>query len=336
MNFKAYPLLFKPVYQNKIWGGDKLSRYTAKDIPQNEPPVAESWLICDRDEACSVVVDGEYADMPLRQLVEQWPKEMVSPRHRKEEAFPLIVKLIDAGQRLSLQVHPDEITARKFPGAQTKNELFYVLEHDEGAKIFAGLKHNKTQSQFRGRVNAGENSSGIEDCLQVFPSRNGDAYYIPAGTVHSIGAGNLILEIQQNSDTTFRVTDWGRLDPEGKPRRLDTQEALDSIHFKERGLPLVRADESNVYANKKRNLVRPNKYFKVEELKLKSDFFSDTKSKSFHLLTAVDCDFSVKCQAGEFHVAKGESCLLPAALGSYGITPQDSKIYTIMRSMLSM
>ncbi|NQZ57067.1 MAG: hypothetical protein HRT88_06300 [Lentisphaeraceae bacterium] len=134
----------------------------------------------------------------------------------------------------------------------------------------------------------------------------------------------------------MRVTDWERLDENGESRRLDVEEALNAIKFNDRSLPLVRADERAITANKKRELVRPNKYIKVEELKIVGEFFSNTSSKGFHLLSAVDSDFTVKCQAGEFIVKKGQTCLLPAKLGSYGICPEPGEAYTIMRSQLGL
>ncbi|MCM8527083.1 MAG: class I mannose-6-phosphate isomerase, partial [Lentisphaeraceae bacterium] len=233
---------------------------------------------------------------------------------------------------LSLQVHPDEVIAKKFPGAEPKNEMWYILDHDDDAQICAGLRFDKTQLQFRTRIGTDK----LEECVQTFSSKKGDAYYIAAGTVHSIGGGNLILEVQQNSDTTFRVHDWGRVDLDGKPRQLHVEEALESIHFKDRGLPLIRVDERPVRANKKKSLVRPNKFFTCDELKIVGDFFSKTSEKTFHLLSAVETPFTVKFGNEELEVPKGDTCLLPAALGEYQILPQEGRTLTVIRSKLSM
>ena len=172
MNFQAYPLIFEPVYKNTIWGGDKLSSYIGEKVPENSLPVAELWSICDRQEGSSVVANGEYAGMNLRALIEKWPQVLVSQRHREDQPFPIMVKIIDSAERLSLQVHPDEMYCRTHPENESKTKLFYVLDHDENSQIFAGMGHNKPQSQFRSLVG----SSDIENCVQSFSSRQGDAY----------------------------------------------------------------------------------------------------------------------------------------------------------------
>ena len=332
MELQIYPLLFEPVYKEVIWGGDKISSYSGKKTPETNMPIGEAWQICDRAEKQCVVINGSLAGKTLRELVEASPGKIVGSRHRAEEPFPILVKLLDSAKRLSLQVHPDEVIAKKFPNAEPKNEMWYLLDHDEDAKIFAGLRFDKTQLQFRTRVGTDK----LEECLQVFPSHKGDAYFISAGTVHSIGGGNLILEVQQNSDTTYRVHDWGRVDYDGNPRQLHIDEALECIHFKDRGLPLIRVDERPVTANKKKSLVRPNKFFNSEELKIVTDFFSKTSDKTFHLLSAVDHSFTVKYGNQEVEVPRGNTCLLPAALGQYHIPPQEGVDLTVIRSMLSM
>ena len=331
MDLQVYPLLFEPVYKHMIWGGSKISSEAGLNLKEDELPVGESWLIADRNDGQTVVSNGPHKGLSLSELIEKHPGKIVSSKHRPGDPFPLIIKIIDAGERLSLQVHPDEIVARKYPGSEAKTEMWYVLEHTPGANIYAGLRHDKTQLQFRTRIGTDK----IEECLQKFPSRDGDAYYIPSGTVHAIGEGNLILEIHQNSNTTYRVYDWGRVKKDGESRELHVEQALDSIHFKDRTLPLIRCDESTITANKKRNLVRYNKYFNSEELKIISDFFSNTSSKTFHILSAVNSSFSVKYNDGVVKVDKGRSCLLPAALGAYSILAEDEPL-TVIRSMLSM
>ena len=332
MDLQIYPLLFEPVYKEVIWGGNRISSYTGKKVPIGENPVGESWQICDRGDKQCVVTNGSLTGKTLRELVEASPGKIVGSRHESDQPFPIMVKLLDSSERLSLQVHPDEVIAKKYPGSEPKNEMWYMLDHDEGAQICAGLRFDKTQLQFRTRIGTDK----LEECVQTFSSNKGDAYYIAAGTVHSIGGGNLILEVQQNSDTTYRVHDWGRVDKDGEPRELHVEEALDCIHFKDRGLPLIRVDERPVRANKKKSLVRPNKFFMSEELKIVSDFFSKTSDKTFHLLSSTGLPFTVKFGNEELLVPKGDTCLLPAALGEYQIQPQTGSTLTVIRSMLSM
>lgn len=332
MDLQIYPLLFEPVYKEVIWGGNKISSYTGKNLPETDAPIGEAWIICDREDKQSVVSNGSLAGKTLGELVKTFPGKIVGSRHSSESPFPILVKLIDSRKRLSLQVHPDEVIARKYAEAEPKNEMWYILDHEDGAKIYAGLRFDKTQLQFRTRIGTDK----LEECLQTFPSNKGDAYYISAGTVHSIGGGNLILEVQQNSDTAYRVHDWGRAGFNGEPRELHVEKALESIHFKDRGLPLIRVDERPVTANKKKSLVRPNKFFMSEELKIVSDFFSKTSSKTFHLLSAVDTSFTVKYGNGEVLIPKGDTCLLPAGLGEYHIPPLEACDLTVIRTKLSM
>ena len=332
MDLHIYPMLFKPIFKNRLWGGEELYNYLDIEKPQTDNPLGECWFISDRELDQTEIANGPYTGQTLEELVKAYPAKFVGNKHKSTDRFPLIVKFIDADKRLSLQVHPDEMTARKYPGSEAKNEVWYIVDHKENAKIFAGLRHDRTQLQFRTRVGTND----VEECLQAFPSRKGDAFYLPAGTVHCLCGGNLVLEIMQNSDTTYRIHDWDRVDNDGNPRELHIEEALDCIHFKDRTLPLVRADESPITANRKKDLVRNNKYFKCEEVKLVDGFFSNTSPKTFHIIIPVDGKITVECQAGELVVAKGQPCLLPAALGSYKVFPEADKDCTFIRTMLSM
>ena len=201
------------------------------------------------------------------------------------------------------------MVAQKHPGSEAKNEVWYIVDHKENSQIYAGLRHDRTQLQFRTR----ELEKMILKNVFRFSFSKGGCFCLPAGTVHCVGGGNLVLEIMQNSDTTYRIHDWGRVDNDGNPRDLHIEQALECIHFKDETLPLVRADESPVTANRKKELVRNNKYFKCEEVKLVDGFFSNTSPKTFHILIPVDGKITVTCDAGEFSVEKGQPCLLPAA-----------------------
>jgi mannose-6-phosphate isomerase len=332
MDLHIYPLLFKPVFKQRLWGGTQLYDFLNLPHEKTEKAVGECWYIADRDDDQTHIANGAYEGLSLNELVSNYPAKFVGSKHRSHEKFPLLLKYIDADKRLSLQVHPDDIIAKKFPGAESKNEVWYVLAHKDNAQIHAGLRHDKTQLQFRTRIGRHD----IEECVQAFPSRAGDAFYIPAGTVHCIGGGNLVLEIMQNSDTTFRVHDWARMDEHGDERELHIEQALESIHFKDRTLPLVRADQSPITANRKKDLVRNNKYFKCEEVKLVGKYFSNTSPKTFHVVVPIDSEILISCRAGEYKVAKGQPCLLPAALGDYNILPEDGRTSTVVRAMLSM
>ncbi|MCM8534443.1 MAG: class I mannose-6-phosphate isomerase [Lentisphaeraceae bacterium] len=332
MDLHIYPLLFNPILKERLWGGEKLYKYLDTPKPDTDKNIGECWFISDREDEQVTVANGAYEGLPLNDLVKSYPAKFVGNRHQGSKRFPLIFKYVDAGKRQSLHVHPDEMIARKHPGTESKNEVLYVLDHDDHSEIYAGLRHDRTQLQFRTRVG----SNDLEECLQTFPSRNGDAFYIPAGTVHCVGEGNLVMEVIQNSDTTFRVHDWDRECSEGRKRDLQVEEALESIHFKDRTLPLVRADESPITSNRKKDLVRNNKYFKCEEIKLVDEFFSNTSPKTFNIIIPVDSEITISCDAGNYKLVKGQPCLLPAALGAYKVHPETGGTSTILRAMLSM
>ena len=212
---ELYPLLFEPLYKEVMWGGTQLASKLNRPILSDGPPIGEAWEICDREGFSSSVANGPLAGTTLHELVAGCGKEFVGHRF-SGQYFPLLVKLIDAGKRLSLQVHPNEAACAKIGnGAEPKTEMWYIIAAERGAKIIAGLSGKSTRRQFVDNIN----SSDIEKLLQVFDSYPGDAYFINAGRVHAIGAGNLLLEIQQNSDTTYRISDWGRTDADGKPRK---------------------------------------------------------------------------------------------------------------------
>ena len=175
-----YPLVFKPVYKEVMWGGNKLEPILKRDVPPHCSPIGEAWEIVDRDDAVSIVENGPLKGETLRKLVEFYGKELIGA-HFNGGKFPLLVKIIDAGKRLSLQVHPDEAACARTPGIEPKTEMWYIIQADKGAKIIAGLRNNTTKVQFLQNVASPE----VERTLQIFDSVPGDAYFIKAGKVHS-------------------------------------------------------------------------------------------------------------------------------------------------------
>ena len=328
MSSQFYPLLFQPVYKDIMWGGTRIAQKFGRDLPERENPIAESWEITDRDNGQSVVENGPLAGKTLRELLKINPAGYVGPKHQPDQPFPLLIKIIDADQRLSLQVHPDASVASSFPGAEPKTEMWYVLDSAADAKIYAGLKSTSTKQTFLQAMG----SSSVEGLLQSFPSRPGDAYFIPAGRIHAVGAGNLIYEVQQNSFTTYRVSDWGRVGCDGKSRELQVEEALKSIHFVDRMQPRISGDCTPVNRNKRNPLVRHCPFFVVEELRLVETFCDDTKRNSFHTLFSVNGEFEIVYHNQSLQVPKGRTVLIPAALGGYRINVKGPTV--IVKSML--
>jgi len=312
-----YPILFMPIYLEKMWGGSKLKTCLGRYLPDTSEPIGESWEIVDRNEIQSIVANGDLRGCSLHKLVEYYGQELVGGNFEGDR-FPLLVKLIDAGKRLSLQVHPDEITCSKLKdGSEAKTEMWYVVSADKGAKIMAGLKGSTIKRQFMDCIDTPE----VENFLQVFDARPGDAFFINAGRIHSIGAGNLLLEIQQNSDTTYRVSDWGRVDSDGIPRELHLDKALKCMDFVDRTSPRICGVSDSVEHNRKFPIINKCPYFRVDDLRLVDKWRDNTEStNSFHLVTPIDNAVNVGHDDYFVRVEKGATCLIPACYGSYTIS----------------
>lgn len=222
---KMYPLKFRPVYKQRIWGGQKLREFFGKDIPPLEK-VGESWELTDLPNDKSVITNGELAGKTLEAVIKKYPKEMTGDKIFAGP-FPLLIKFLDAEDILSVQVHPDEETCRKTGKGEPKTECWYIVAAQAGAVIYKGLKKGVTKEQFAQAIEKGT----VAELLVKITVKKGQCHFLPAGTAHAIGAGLLIAEIQMPSDTTYRISDWGRLDQTGKPRQLHIKEAMESIHF---------------------------------------------------------------------------------------------------------
>ena len=317
---RLYPLKFDPVYMQRIWGGSQMSEVLGRTLPEHDDPIGEAWEISDRPEGESVVANGPLAGEKLSQLVKFYGRSLLGENCRVTDRFPLLIKLIDAGERLSLQVHPDENACRSEGGnAEPKTEMWYVLSAAPGAKILAGLSEKATRHHLAEFIS----SPDVERLLQVYPSKAGDAYFIPSGTLHAIGAGNLILEIQQNSDTTYRISDWGRVDSNGNSRELHVKKGMKAINFMNRKSPRIAGAADRVLRNRKYDIVSICPFFNVSEWRLVEPRMDDTKKGSFHLLSAVNSSFEVSCGscAEPVTAMPGETVLIPAAVGAYRIAP---------------
>jgi mannose-6-phosphate isomerase len=223
----ASALTFEPIFMERMWGGRKLADLFGKKLPSKKR-IGESWEIVDRSEAQSIVTNGPLRGKTLRELWTQHGDEIFGAVHRSER-FPLLIKLIDAREKLSLQVHPPENVASMF-GGEPKTEFWYVAAADEKAELFLGFRESIARDRFEEKLRDGT----IIDRVQRIPVRSGDAVFLPAGRLHAVGAGNLLIEIQQNSDTTYRVFDWNRTDPTtGKQRELHVEQAVQAIDFED-------------------------------------------------------------------------------------------------------
>lgn len=250
MSISPHPLKFKPRFVEKIWGGRKLQHVLSKELPPNTP-VGESWELFDfppgivdksADWVSSEIATGPAQGRTLHWAVREWGPELygsvsLTGQHGQ---FPILIKFLDAREDLSVQVHPDQKYADANPGAHLKTEAWYVLQSDPGARLLNGLKPGVTRDVFEQAIRAGD----VENVVNAVPAKPGDCFYLPSGTVHALGAGILVAEIQTPSDTTFRVFDFDRTDPStGKPRQLHVEQALACIDFSARPAPVRSVDD---------------------------------------------------------------------------------------------
>jgi mannose-6-phosphate isomerase len=308
--------MFKPVYKNYIWGGDRIARRYGRSLPNGI--YAESWEITDRAEGINVVVNGPLAGKDIHELTQTYGTELLG---RPLERFPLLIKLIDSKERLSVQVHPDEIAA-KAAGSEAKAEMWYVLDADPGAEVFVGFKPGVNESRFREALATGK----VGDLLKQVSVHQGDVIYIPGGCVHTIGAGGLILEVQQNSDTTYRVFDWDRVGTDGKPRELHIEQALKVIQWQgiaatHQSMPSVPAE-----APQKGNLIVERlrtPYFRFEELSVAGTLDCPLDTRSFHALFLEKGLVRIKAGSMLMDVNPGTTILMPDCLKKYEMANLD-------------
>jgi mannose-6-phosphate isomerase len=220
-------LKFEPILKPTVWGGRELARLFGRRLP-GDGPFGESWELVDLPGEGSVVADGPLLGATLADLRRDRPEELLGPASLLEGRFPLLLKFIDARRTLSVQVHPDEAAcARLGGGARPKTEAWYVIDREPGAALYVGLREGVDRALFEDGLSQGT----LEDLLRRVPVEPGDFVHLPAGTVHAIGAGIVLAEVQQASDTTYRVFDWNRVGLDGKPRALHVAEALEAIDF---------------------------------------------------------------------------------------------------------
>ncbi|MDE0767496.1 MAG: class I mannose-6-phosphate isomerase [Opitutaceae bacterium] len=219
------PIFFKPIYQERVWGGRALSSALNRDLPEGKR-IGESWDIVDRPEAMSLVGVGDQVGKSLRDLISEDPTGIMGKGYDPERPFPILVKWLDCADRLSLQVHPPASVAGAL-GGEPKTENWYIAECAENASLIVGLKNGATREEFERRLE----DDSLEECVHRFPVTPGESILVESGRIHAIDAGNLILEIQQNSDTTYRVYDWGRVGLDGQPRQLHVDQSLQCIDW---------------------------------------------------------------------------------------------------------
>jgi len=248
---KLYPLKFNPIFKKRIWGGQKLRESFGKDIPPFEH-IGESWELADLPNDKSVIANGQLTGRSIAEALSEFPQAVTGQQDFSGQ-FRLLIKLLDAEEKLSVQVHPDAAACSRMAKGEPKTECWYIISAAPGAVIYKGLKKGVNRETLADSIKRGTTAKQ----LQKIPVHAGECHFLPAGTAHSIGAGLLIAEIQTPSDTTYRLFDWNRTDEQGKGRKLHIEEALESINFEKAG---------ELLPPKTTGRLVDSDYFKIDEL----------------------------------------------------------------------
>lgn len=302
-----YPLTFHPIFKERVWGGRNLSSLYGKSLP-SEKPIGESWEISDRPGDASVVANGAYAGKSLRWLMEHHRDELLGEVPAQDGLFPLLIKILDACEKLSLQVHPPANKAAEL-GGDPKTEMWHITHAQPGAELYVGLRSGVTRAEFERRIADGS----VAECFHRIPVKAGDTMFLPSGRVHAIGAGLVIFEIQQNSDTTYRVFDWNRVGTDGKPRELHVSQSLESIDFTDFEPSLANTP----FASAGRFRIRPlakHPLFSVDEFRALSKESLTFKQPRMKIVGALNHRLQVSGNNTAVNLNAGEFALIPAAI----------------------
>lgn len=302
-----YPMSTNPVFKQYLWGGSNIRALYLKDTP--DPPVAESWEISAHPDGLCHIANGRFRGKTIDQVSEELGEDFYGKSIKKGEKFPLLLKILDAADRLSIQVHPnDEYAAVHENGEKGKTEAWYILRAEDDAKLIYGFKKDANPKDFEKALKDGD----PEKYLNFVPCHEGDVFYIPAGTVHAVGKGLLIAEIQQSSDTTYRVFDYNRRDKDGNLRPLHIKKALDVLNFsssegREKVVPKRRYAEESII-----DTYIDNEFFVFEKIYVENEFTGYTEDR-LHMLFVARGGFSI----GDQYFEEGTSVLIPAGLKRY-------------------
>jgi mannose-6-phosphate isomerase len=316
-----YPIKLKPAFKDYLWGGTRLRDDFGKDCDFDK--IAESWELSCHKDGNSVVADGEFAGLTLAQYIEKEGKSVLGTNCEKFGNFPILIKLIDAKDNLSVQVHPNNEYAQRVEGEYGKTEMWYVVDCDEGASLLYGFKHNITKEEFRERI---ENNTLLEVTNSV-PVKKGDVFFIEAGTLHAIGKGILIAEIQQNSNTTYRIYDYGRVGADGKPRQLHIDKAVDVTNLCP-AKPYPQSEPVDMGGWTKKRLAKCE-YFTVDVINVDTSAALEADKSSFVNILVLDGGCVLSSEGNDaVELKKGDSVFIPAGLGKFELTGKCSAVMT--------
>ena len=315
-----YPLKLTPPLKHYLWGGDKLK--TQFNIKTDKDIVAESWVLSCHKDGENIIENGRYAGKTLSSYIKAVGTDILGTNCKDKSCFPVLIKLIDARDNLSLQVHPDDEYSYKNEGEPGKTEMWYIIDCEEDAEIIYGFKNKISKNEFESRI---ENNTLINFVNKV-KVKKGDVFFIKSGTLHAIGKGIVLAEVQQNSNTTYRVYDYERVDSDGKQRPLHIEKAIDVIDL----LPsiLYPAEQFIQYDDYKTRQLASCEYFKtyLYSVDTSCDIIAD--SKSFNSIVVLEENPVMIYNEGSLPLKKGNSVFIPATFGKYTISGQCEFILT--------
>ena len=321
-----YPLTFKTIFKDKIWGGQKINTYLHKDFG-DLPNCGETWEISGVKSDVSVVANGALEGESLAVLLEKYQGSLVGEKVYAHfgNIFPLLIKFIDANEDLSIQVHPDDELAKKRHNSFGKTEMWYVIEADPGSTLIAGFNKELTEQEYLDKFNSGH----LTDVLNKEDVQAGDVFFLPAGRVHTIGKGLLIAEIQQTSDITYRIFDFDRVDDKGNKRELHTEEALAAIDYKH------YPEYKTKYQPEKNEVVKlvSCPYFTTNVLDFSESVERDySVLDSFVIYVCLEGAFTIKYNGCDYPVAMGDCILLPSSTDKVQL--ETGKAFKILESYI--
>lgn len=298
-----YPMKMYPVYKDYLWGGKTLKNFNKnsdKDI------IAESWEVSCNKDGLTRIENGLYKGKTLKEVIEIDKINFLGEKSLNNETFPLIVKLIDAEKDLSIQVHPSDEKADKNNGERGKSELWYIVDCKKDAHIYYGFNKDTTQKEFLDNLSKNK----VCEMLNKIKVKKGEAYYIPAGTIHALGSGTLVAEIQQNSNTTFRVYDYNRRDSAGNLRELHVNRAKDVLNFNK---TLPNEDLKNNFSE------FTCEYFKISKYNIKESQYFEKDEKTFNIIQFINGNGTIEHNGIEYEYKKGDSFFIAAKIKNYAI-----------------
>lgn len=316
MSVNIYPLKFDPIFQYRLWGGRKLEQLLTKPLPPSEP-IGEAWILSDRKDHASQVADGALKGVTLTKLMEDYRYEIMGKNGNDFDRFPLLLKFLDCNEVLSVQVHPSDNQKELIPQGDTgKTEAWVVLETSDDSLIYAGLKEGTNKENLLESIK----NKNVADHLHSFVPKKDDAVFIHSGTVHTL-RGSVVFEVQENSDVTFRLYDWDRIDAKiGKPRELQVDKAIECIDFNQVDIgPVTPTKDSSV---KNAEKLFDNEHFKLLRIKSKSLFtvgFLDEPA----ILVCLDGEGTMNYNEKKYIIRQGEVMLLPAIIGQLELKPEN-------------